>query len=120
MAKKICFNLNYLYAVIFILICYGFFHFSFNQKINELIERTNKDINSEEYCNDRGCNDKGCNNNGCYDNQNIISVRPDYRKLKSLDRVFNPLEYPFQSTPYYNKFLVSIIYSITWDIRMWT
>ena len=35
MAKKICFNLNYLYAVIFILICYGIFHFSFNQKITK-------------------------------------------------------------------------------------
>ena len=36
------------------------------------------------------------------DYDNIISLRPDERKLKSLDRVFNPLEYPFQSTPYYN------------------
>jgi hypothetical protein len=95
---KICFNLNYFYIIVGLVLVYGIFHVLFNQKL-ELNKRT---FNQEEYCNDSGCNDSGCNNNGCYDNQNIVSVRPDYRKLKSLDRVFNPLEYPFQSTPYYN------------------
>lgn len=94
MAKQICFNKNYLYVIIFVLLCYGIFHYSFNQKIDELIERTNNENkNQEEYCNDEECHTN---------NFNIVSTRPDYRKIKSLDRIYNPLEYPFQTTPYYN------------------
>ena len=90
---KIYLDSNYLYAAMFLIVCYGIFHILFNQGF-ELNERI---LNQEQYSNDRGCNDRGCN-----DSHNIISVRPDYRKIKSLDRIYNPLEYPFQSTPYYN------------------
>ena len=102
MVKKTCFNSNYLYAVIGILVIYGIVHFSLNQKISdELYKRTNfNNYNKESYSNTKCCDDY-CDNEYCTDS-NIISLRPDYRKLKSLDRVFNPLEYPFQSTPYYN------------------
>ena len=96
MAKKICLNLNYLYGIIIILVCYGFFHFSFNSKIDELIKRSNyekEDSNEENYL-----NEENYSNN----TPNIIIAKTDNRKLKSLDRVFNPLEYPFQSAPYYN------------------
>ena len=114
MVKKICFNSNYLYAIVGVLVIYGIVHFSLNQKLSdELNKRINSSkSNQEEYCNNGGCGDHhgGCGDHhgGCGDHHgndvdsNIISVRPDYRKLKSLDRVFNPLEYPFQSTPYYN------------------
>ena len=100
MAKKTCFNSNYLYAVIGVLVIYGIVHFSLNQKLeDELNKRINSSkSNQEEYYNNSEC---GNHHGGCADS-NIISLRPDYRKLKSLDRVFNPLEYPFQSTPYYN------------------
>jgi hypothetical protein len=90
---RIYLDSKYLYAAVFLIVCYGIFYISFNQgfELNKHI------LNQEQYCNDRGCNDRGCN-----DNNNITSVRPDYRKIKSLDRIYNPLEYPFQSTPYYN------------------
>lgn len=92
MVKKVCFNSNYLYAVIGILVIYGIVHFSLNQKLSDEL---NKRTNSNTYSNENNYSNKE-------DYSNIISLRPDYRKLKSLDRVFNPLEYPFQSTPYYN------------------
>lgn len=34
-------------------------------------------------------------------NDNII-VESDFRKIDSLDKIYNPLEYPYQSHPYYN------------------
>jgi hypothetical protein len=90
---RIYLDSKYLYAAVVLIVCYGIFYISFNQGL----ELNKHILNQEQYSNDRGCNDRECN-----DNHNIISVRPDYRKIKSLDRIYNPLEYPFQSTPYYN------------------
>lgn len=34
-------------------------------------------------------------------NDNII-IESDFRKIDALDKIYNPLEYPYQSPPYYN------------------
>ena len=34
-------------------------------------------------------------------NDNIL-IESDFRKIDSLDKIYNPLEYPYQSHPYYN------------------
>jgi|TARA_R110001592_G_scaffold177246_2_gene417566 hypothetical protein len=101
MTKKLRFNLNYLYVIVGVLIIYGLVHFFINQKFDD-------ELNKRDRL--RQLNNLPQSNHSSYSNNyetkedydNIISLRPDERKLKSLDRVFNPLEYPFQSTPYYN------------------
>ena len=95
MSKKICFNIEYLYIIIFILACYSVFHFSLNNKFNEFIKRIDIESNKE--------NNEDSIENEMIENYNtIVSLRPDNRKIKSLDRIYNPLEYHFQSSPYYN------------------
>ena len=113
MAKNIKFDKNYFIIGIFIIIfiLYILFYYYIqnkciqcnieNEKNKEKYDNNNDNYNDNDNDNDNDNNTKTIVNNINYSTPQIINRDP--KTINSLDRVYNPLRYPYKSDYYYDQ-----------------